>query len=213
MARQLEDWIAETRESIVARLDGAREAQRQTRFTLGTDTPLAGEESVLGSGLRLSEEQSSYSSGQRWLIFHTIVANSVFVTFDRSLSRIDSLRGPNQLLARDATGMKGALNRHALVIRRELERHSFLRRRWCSSRAGFLCVSAVIDRLSTREQPKTSCASTANDFSLILCDRHRIEKLSPGDCGNRTRRRAHAGVCWTVRNIRPGLSWAMPAEV
>ena len=35
MARQLEDWIAETRESIVARLDGAREAQRQTRFTLG----------------------------------------------------------------------------------------------------------------------------------------------------------------------------------
>jgi hypothetical protein len=225
MARQLEDWIAETRESIVARLDGAREAQRQTRFTLGmlalismmmvilsynaylsydlgwlaarskkgiapidsaftvedilthqalqdwaasrnatiellgirvsvddmpvlgtislfvvslwlllvtrrenhtvgsllrdTDTPLAGEESVLGSGgLRLSEEQSSYSSGQRWLIFHTIVANSVFVTFDRSLSRIDSLRGPNQLLARDATGMKGALNRHALSFAR-----------------------------------------------------------------------------------------------
>ena len=35
MARHLEDWIAETRESIVARLDGAREAQRQTRFTLG----------------------------------------------------------------------------------------------------------------------------------------------------------------------------------
>jgi hypothetical protein len=210
MARQLEDWIAETRESIVARLDGAREAQRQTRFTLGlmalismmmlilsynaylsydlgwlaarttkgiapldsaftvedilthqalqdwaasrnatiellgirvsvddmpvlgtislyvvslwlllvtrrenhtvgsllrdTDTPLGGEESVLGAGsLRLSEEQRSYSSGQRWLIFHTIVANSVFVTFDRSLSRIDSLRGPNQLLATKGT--------------------------------------------------------------------------------------------------------------
>lgn len=177
MARQLEDWIAETRESIVARLDGAREAQRQTRFTLGmmalismmmlilsynaylsydlgwlaarttkgiapldsaftvedilthqalqdwaasrnatidllgirvsvddipvlgtislvvvslwlllvtrrenhtvgsllrdTDTPLGGEESVIEAGsLRLSEEQRSYSSGQRWLISH-----------------------------------------------------------------------------------------------------------------------------------------------
>jgi hypothetical protein len=35
MARHLDDWIAETPESIAARLAAAREAQRQTRFTLG----------------------------------------------------------------------------------------------------------------------------------------------------------------------------------
>ena len=35
MARQLDDWVAETTESIAARLEAAREAQRQTRFTLG----------------------------------------------------------------------------------------------------------------------------------------------------------------------------------
>jgi hypothetical protein len=35
MAGQLDDWIAETPESIAARLEGAKEAQRQTRFTLG----------------------------------------------------------------------------------------------------------------------------------------------------------------------------------
>src|SRR5688572_15377247 len=35
MARHLDDWIAETPESIAARLEAAREAQRQTRFTLG----------------------------------------------------------------------------------------------------------------------------------------------------------------------------------
>ena len=34
MVRKLDDWIAETPESIAARLDGAREAQKQTRFTL-----------------------------------------------------------------------------------------------------------------------------------------------------------------------------------
>ena len=35
MPRNLSDWVAETPESIAARLEGAREAQRQTRFTLG----------------------------------------------------------------------------------------------------------------------------------------------------------------------------------
>ena len=35
MAGHLDDWIAETAESITARLEGAKEAQRQTRFTLG----------------------------------------------------------------------------------------------------------------------------------------------------------------------------------
>src|SRR5262245_40753139 len=35
MIGHLDDWIAETSDSISARLEGAREAQRQTRFTLG----------------------------------------------------------------------------------------------------------------------------------------------------------------------------------
>ena len=34
MARGLDDWVAETPESIAARLEATREAQRQTRFTL-----------------------------------------------------------------------------------------------------------------------------------------------------------------------------------
>ena len=35
----------------------------------------------------------SYSSGQRWLIFHTVASNSVFITCDRSLAPVQSL-GP-----------------------------------------------------------------------------------------------------------------------
>jgi hypothetical protein len=223
MARHLDDWVAETPESIAARLEGAREAQRQTRFTLGimavismmmlilsynaylsfdsrwilarmekgiepvdkastaadilthqalqdwaaarnatiellgirvsvddapvlgttslfvlslwlllvtrrenhtvgallrdTDTPLDDEEPALGRGsLTASDDRSVYSNGQRWLIFHTLVANSVFVTFDRSLSRINSLRGANSLLARNT---KGTLNRAALSFARD----------------------------------------------------------------------------------------------
>ena len=38
MPGQLDDWIAETPESIAARLRGAQEAQGQTRFTLGLMT-------------------------------------------------------------------------------------------------------------------------------------------------------------------------------
>jgi hypothetical protein len=41
------------------------------------------------------------------------------MTFDRSLSRIKSLRGPNPLLARNANGSKGALNRLALSFARD----------------------------------------------------------------------------------------------
>jgi hypothetical protein len=33
----------------------------------------------------------SYSSGQRWLIFHSIVSNSLFITCDRSLAPVESL--------------------------------------------------------------------------------------------------------------------------
>src|SRR5215831_7479571 len=187
MIGHLDDWIAETSDSISARLEGAREAQRQTRFTLGMmavismmmlilsynaylsfdskwilsralkrdspffsvdgaetvadlltnqaiqdwassrnatiellgirvsvdDVPVLGtislfvfslwlllvtrrENHTIGSLLRdtdtsrddesdrdpaVSERQIAYSNGQRWLIFHTIAANNLFVTF------------------------------------------------------------------------------------------------------------------------------------
>jgi hypothetical protein len=137
MAGQL-DWIAETPESIAARLEGAKDAQRQTRFTLGvmallsmtmlilsynayqdlapvlgtislsvaalwlllttrrenltvasllqdTDTPRRLEDGACqeDSPPRL-DGRGSCSHGQRWLIFHTIAANNLFLTFDRS---------------------------------------------------------------------------------------------------------------------------------
>ena len=225
--RQLADWIAETPESIAARLDGAREAQKQTRFTLGmmaiismvmlilsynaylsfdsdwildrtkegiapadsastaadiltdqaledwaasrnatiellgihvsvddapvlgttslsifslwlllvtrrenhtvgsllrdTDTSLGDEERVPGSGrLGVPGARNSYSNSQRWLIlYHTIVANNLFVTFDRSATRIKSLRVSSPRLTRSAQGTKGALNRLALSFSRD----------------------------------------------------------------------------------------------
>jgi hypothetical protein len=226
MAPQLDDWIAETPESIAARLEGAREAQKQTRFTLGmmaiismvmlilsynaylsfdsdwildrtkegiapadsastaadilthraledwaasrnatiellgihvsvddapvlgttslfvfslwlllvtrrenhtvgsllrdTDTSLGPEASALRSGnLSVPGARDLYSNSQRWLIYHTIVANSLFVTFDRSLSRIKSLRESKSLLAKSAQGTKDALNRLALSFARD----------------------------------------------------------------------------------------------
>jgi hypothetical protein len=213
MAGHLDDWIAETAESIAARLEGAKEAQRQTRFTLGmmsvvsmmmlilsynaylsfdsswvlartagsvlrndqattvadvltqqalldwaasrnamiellgirvsvddapvlgttslfvfslwlllvtrrenhtvgsllrdTDTPHPDDEpGASGGSFTMSGSQDLYSNGQRWLIFHTIAANNLFVTFDRSMSRIQSLRGANRLLSMEVTGKR-----------------------------------------------------------------------------------------------------------
>jgi hypothetical protein len=212
--RQLDDWIAETPESIAARLDGAREAQRQTRFTLGMmaiismmmlilsynaylsydsewvlermeggiaphdsattaadllthqalqdwaasrnvtidllgihvsvdDAPVLGttslfvfslwlllvtrrENHTVGTLLRdtdttLGDEDARdvYSNSQRWLIYHSVVANSLFVTFDRSLSRIKSLRGSNPLLAGNGNRRTGAVNRLMLLFARD----------------------------------------------------------------------------------------------
>ena len=218
MPGQLHDWIAETPESIAARLQGAQEAQRQTRFTLGMmtlismmmlilsynaylsfdsrwitqlaeerriivsleekvpvedllthqalqdwanarnatiellgirvsvdDAPILGtislfvfalwlvlvtrrENHTIGSLLRdtdtprpdgdsgvLDRSPSAadlpdlYSNGQRWLIFHTIAASNLFVTFDRSMSRIQSLRGKNVLMSK--TGRREGTSR------------------------------------------------------------------------------------------------------
>jgi hypothetical protein len=214
MNGHLEDWIAETPESITARLDGAQEAQRQTRFTLGMmavvsmmmlilsynaylsfdsgwilarasdsehpivpaddagsvadvlthvalqdwadarsaeisllgirvsvdDAPILGtislflfslwlllvtrrENNTVGSLLRDTdtargpggvEDRALYAKGQRWRIFHTLLANNLFVTFDRSMSRIDSLGGDNRLLSDSRIDSGGSLSRLAL---------------------------------------------------------------------------------------------------
>jgi hypothetical protein len=189
---QLDDWVAETPESIAARLEGAKSAQSQARRTMGVMSIIAmmmliasynaylsydtwwvldltreqfvGETNVAGVltnqalkdwaasrsvqvpllGIRTSVDDApvlgtatllvlafwlvlltrrenhtvghllrdtdteqvgnsefqepdghrpSYSSGQRWLIFHAIVSNSLFITCDRSLAPVQSL-GP-----------------------------------------------------------------------------------------------------------------------
>ena len=54
----------------------------------------------------------SYSSGQRWLIFHTVACNSLFVTCDQSLTPAQSF-GRNPLRVGDR-GIKAWLNRRAL---------------------------------------------------------------------------------------------------
>ena len=38
-----------------------------------------------------------FSNGQRWLIWHTILSNNLFVAIDPSLARVDSLEGGNPL--------------------------------------------------------------------------------------------------------------------
>ena len=227
MPGHLHDWIAETPESIAARLQGAQEAQRQTRFTLGMmtlismmmlilsynaylsfdsrwitllaedgrtfehleqnvpvedllihqalqdwasarnatiellgirvsvdDAPILGtislfvfalwlvlvtrrENHTIGSLLRDTDtprpdgdsgvvdvtspgvdEPDLYSNGQRWLIFHTLAASNLFVTFDRSMSRIHSLRGRNVLMSK-SEGVKGLPGRLGLAFARD----------------------------------------------------------------------------------------------
>jgi hypothetical protein len=226
MAGHLDDWIAETPESIAARLHGAQEAQRQTRFTLGmmalismmmsilsynaylsfdsrwitdmaregrrmvnlqeaasiedllthqalqdwslsrsatidllgirvsvddapilgtsslfvvsiwlvlvtrrenhtvgsllrdTDTPRPGDDSgVLGGSASIADGNDLYSNGQRWLIFHTIATNNLFVTFDRSMSRISSLRQKTQLSG--VEGIKALPKRLGMTFARD----------------------------------------------------------------------------------------------
>lgn len=202
---QLEDWVAETDESISARLEGAKASQAQLRLTLGTmavisvmmliasynaylsydynwitercpETIAADEPNTLKKqaysdwaasrtvmisllGIRVSVDDAAvlgtavlfvlslwlllvarrenhtvgfllratdtshtagngepsvtpsaerppevYSNGKRWLIYHTIISNSLFVVFDR-FPQVHTLAGPT---LSDTTGHKGA---------------------------------------------------------------------------------------------------------
>ena len=63
-------------------------------------------------------QESDQSFGQRWLIFHSIVANNVFVAFDASMRRIDSLGGVNPLWTEQAPGWPAALRKWTLTFAR-----------------------------------------------------------------------------------------------
>jgi hypothetical protein len=76
MATHLDDWIAETPESIAARLEAAREAQRQTRFTLGILAVISMMMVILAYNAYLS-----YDS--KWILAH---AQNV----DGNIRKIDS---------------------------------------------------------------------------------------------------------------------------
>ena len=76
---------------------------RRENHTVGlllrdTDTELPEDDESESPGHR-----PSYSSGQRWLIFHTVASNSVFITCDRSLAPVQSL-GPKCSASTSANG-------------------------------------------------------------------------------------------------------------
>lgn len=214
---RIDDWVAETPESIAARLEGAKASQAQLRLTLATMAVISGmmmiasynaylsydynwilqvkcdtaepttgygilreqafrdwasarivlisllgirvsvdDAAVLGSAVLLvlsfwlflvarrenhtigfllrdtntqrpdSNQDSSatqsmesqrkmYSGAERWLIFHTIISNSLFFTIGR-LANVHSLTGPNSLTASPIDENKGWLNRVGLEL-------------------------------------------------------------------------------------------------
>jgi hypothetical protein len=89
---------------------------RRENHTIGfllrdTDTPRPDgdpDQSAAGSA---ETRRPIFSGGERWLIFHTIIANSLFSTCDHSLASVRSLDGPNPLKSNAHAGFKGWLNR------------------------------------------------------------------------------------------------------
>lgn len=58
----------------------------------GTDTPNPRDSMDPSADYSTARQPPTYSAGERWLIFHTIVSNNLFVTCDPSLSIINSLK-------------------------------------------------------------------------------------------------------------------------
>ena len=79
-----------------------------------------------------------YSSSQRWLIFHTVIANSLFLTFDRSLSLVQSLDGPSQLTIA-AASFRGTVQRAMF---------GFVREFFFYFPAAACAIMFILDRLS-----------------------------------------------------------------
>jgi hypothetical protein len=59
-----------------------------------------------------------YSSGERWLIFHTIISNSLFFTFDHSLSSVHSLDDQGLPTAGATGASRGRLTKAGLKLLR-----------------------------------------------------------------------------------------------
>jgi hypothetical protein len=76
-----------------------------------TDTPRPDSNRDPSVTRSTESQRKIFSSGERWLIFHTIISNSIFGTCDHSLASVRSLDGPNPLKASATTGLKGWLNR------------------------------------------------------------------------------------------------------
>ena len=100
-------------------------------------------------------QRKMYSGAERWLIFHTIISNSLFFTLGR-LANVHSLAGPNSLTASPTGENKGWLNRVGL----ELVRSFFFWFPVIASSAVF-----VIDRFSyfMRDPFHPMCAAPGLD--------------------------------------------------
>jgi hypothetical protein len=83
-----------------------------------TDTPRPNS-SGAPSTMRPTESQPClYSSGERWLIFHTIISNSLFFTFDHLLSSVHSLDDQDPLKTGAPGASRGRLTKAGLKLLR-----------------------------------------------------------------------------------------------
>jgi hypothetical protein len=86
---------------------------RRENHTIGfllrdTDSPRPGE---WRHQTTATASQDAVPHGQRWLIFHTILSNSIFVTFDDSLASVESLDDPKPPASGRVTTLKATLSR------------------------------------------------------------------------------------------------------
>jgi len=63
----------------------------------------------------LRRYRPSYSTGQRWLIFHTVASNSLFITCDRSLAPVQSLAKPSPSTSVDG-GLRAWMSAQAFAF-------------------------------------------------------------------------------------------------
>lgn len=78
---------------------------RREYYTIGSlldDTDTDKEDSSVTTSLE--RPSRVYSSGQRWLIFHTIISNNLFTNVDHSLATMDSLDGSDPSRPQDSEG-------------------------------------------------------------------------------------------------------------
>lgn len=90
----------------------ARRENHTTGFLL-RDTDERGSDTGTAEG-----KGEEYTERKRWLIYHTIISNSLFVTFDY-LPNVGKLSGPNSLKAATMREKRGRLSSWGLTIARD----------------------------------------------------------------------------------------------